>query len=70
MVFQHPIPALDPAFRVGARIEEVRSAPRDCVRSHGVGGWCEMLDKVGIPDPAPGATTTLTTSPAACGNGS
>lgn len=47
-VFQNPTGSLNPAMTVGAQIAEAVHAPRGTARARAI----EMMDRVGIPDPA------------------
>jgi peptide/nickel transport system ATP-binding protein len=52
MVFQDPLSSLHPLYRVGAQIVEAIRAHRDVGKSVARAQAIELLDLVGIPDPA------------------
>ncbi len=52
MVFQDPLSTLHPLYRVGAQIVEAIRAHRDIAKSAARGQTIELLDLVGIHDPA------------------
>jgi peptide/nickel transport system ATP-binding protein len=52
MVFQDPLSSLHPLHRVGAQIVEAIRAHRDTARAPARARAIELLDLVGIPDPA------------------
>ena len=52
MIFQQPQGSLNPVQRVGAQISEVFQIHQDLSKSHGAEKAIELLDQVGIPDPA------------------
>jgi peptide/nickel transport system ATP-binding protein len=52
MVFQDPLSALHPLLRVGAQIAEVVRAHRSITRAAARARALELLELVGIPDPA------------------
>jgi peptide/nickel transport system ATP-binding protein len=52
MVFQDPLSSLHPLYRVGAQIVEAIRAHRDVAKSSARTRAIELLEHVGIPDPA------------------
>jgi len=52
MVFQDPLSSLHPLYRVGAQIVEAIRAHRDIAKSPARAETIELLELVGIPDPA------------------
>jgi peptide/nickel transport system ATP-binding protein len=52
MVFQEPMTALDPVFTIGQQIAQVLRSHQDVGRRAARERAIEMLDAVGIPDPA------------------
>jgi peptide/nickel transport system ATP-binding protein len=52
MIFQEPMTSLNPAFTVGNQIAEVVRVHRKASRKEAWQRAVEMLDRVGIPDPA------------------
>ena len=52
MVFQDPLSSLHPLYRVGAQIVEAIRAHRDIAKAAARTRAIELLDLVGIPDPA------------------
>ncbi len=52
MVFQDPLSSLHPLFRVGAQIVEAIRAHRSVSKAQARARTVELLDLVGIPDPA------------------
>jgi len=52
MIFQQPQGSLNPVQRVGAQISEVFQIHQDLSKSHGAEKAIELLEQVGIPDPA------------------
>ncbi|HKH78570.1 MAG TPA: ABC transporter ATP-binding protein [Solirubrobacteraceae bacterium] len=52
MVFQDPLSSLHPLYRVGAQIVEAIRAHRDVAKAAARARTIELLDLVGIPDPA------------------
>lgn len=51
MVFQEPLPALDPVFTVGEQVAETLRAHRPLTRSAARARAIELLGQVGLPDP-------------------
>jgi oligopeptide/dipeptide ABC transporter ATP-binding protein len=56
MIFQDPTSSLNPVFQVGAQISEVYEIHRGMKRKAGFERAVDMLERVGIPDPASRAT--------------
>jgi len=52
MVFQEPMTALNPVFRVGGQIAAAIRVHRDVSGKEAMDQAVELLDRVGIPDPA------------------
>jgi peptide/nickel transport system ATP-binding protein len=52
MVFQDPLSSLNPTVSIGTQVTEVLLEHRDMDRKRAVSEAAELLDKVGIPDPA------------------
>ena len=52
MIFQQPQSSLNPSYRAGFQIAEVYEVHERLARKVGMERAVEMLDKVGIPDPA------------------
>ena len=52
MIFQEPMTSLNPVFTVGNQIQEAVRAHQRCSRAQAKARAIEMLDRVGIPDPA------------------
>jgi peptide/nickel transport system ATP-binding protein len=52
MIFQDPLSALDPYFRIGDQISEVYRTHNRATRKAGWAKAVEVLDRVGIPDAA------------------
>ncbi|MCO1657031.1 ABC transporter ATP-binding protein [Pseudonocardia humida] len=52
MIFQEPMTALDPVFTIGQQISQVLRSHRRVTRREAREKTIEMLDAVGIPDPA------------------
>jgi peptide/nickel transport system ATP-binding protein len=52
MVFQDPLSSLHPLYRVGAQIVEAIRAHRDVAKAKARARAIELLDLVGVPDPA------------------
>ena len=67
MIFQDPLSALHPYYTVGDQIVEAYLVHHDVPKqATPASKTIEMLDRVGIPQPRRGSTTTRTSSPAAC----
>ena len=56
MIFQDPTSSLNPVFQVGLQISEVYEIHRGMKRKAGFERAVDMLERVGIPDPARRAT--------------
>ena len=56
MIFQDPTSSLNPVFQVGLQISEVYEIHRGMKRKAGFERAVDMLERVGIPDPASRAT--------------
>src|SRR5262245_1065266 len=52
MVFQEPMTSLNPVFTIGMQVTEVILAHQTCSRKEAEARAIEILDEVGIPDPA------------------
>ena len=52
MIFQEPMTSLNPAFTIGNQIAETVRAHQPVSRAQANAAAVEMLDRVGIPDPA------------------
>ena len=67
MIFQDPLSSLHPFYKVGRQITEAVRAHRDVSKAAARDRAVDLLELVGIPDPAPrGSTSTRTSSPAGC----
>ena len=66
MIFQDPLSAMHPFYTVGHQIIEAYKVHHEVSTSVARKHAIDMLDRVGIPQPKPGSTTTRTSSPAAC----
>ncbi len=70
MIFQDPLSSLHPFYKVGWQLIEAQQAHRRVSRSAARSRAVELLDLVGIPDPAASASTSIRmSSPAACASG-
>ena len=70
MIFQDPMSALNPVYRVGDQIVEQIQAHGRSRKAAARARAIELLDRVGIPRAASAPATTRTSSPAACGSAS
>ena len=71
MVFQDPMCALNPVYRVGAQITEMIRAHRDVSKTEAKSRAVELLRSVGIPESrAAGSRITHMSSPVVCGSAS
>jgi oligopeptide/dipeptide ABC transporter ATP-binding protein len=52
MIFQEPMTALNPVFRIGSQMRDVLMRHQQLTRKQAHAAATEMLAKVGIPDPA------------------
>ena len=68
MIFQDPLSSLHPFYTIGDQIVEAYRIHNDVSKKQARRHAIDMLDRVGIPQPAAGSTTTRTSSPAACGS--
>ena len=68
MIFQDPLSALHPFYRVGPQIVEAIRAHLESPSS-GRRRAIDLLERVGIPEAGRASTTTHTSSPAACASG-
>ncbi len=52
MIFQEPMTALNPVFRIGSQMRDILQRHQNLTRRQAHAAAIEMLDKVGIPAPA------------------
>jgi len=70
MIFQDALSSLNPVYTVGFQIGEMFRVHRGASRADSKKKAIELMDRVRIPPPVSGSTTSRTSSPGACGNAS